>query len=144
VSYIGHYAREYFQETGVECELAMPAQSPSYPLSSQLRHHLLLAMHEAFTNVLKHSGATRAGVSVACEDSTLVIIVSDNGNGLTPVESGANPAGVVAAQGNGLRNMRERLAEIGGDCSVRFEPGKGTTIHFTLPLARAGSERVAR
>ena len=57
VSYVGHYAREYFQDTGVECELDIPAQSPPYPLSSQLRHHLLLAVHEAFTNVLKHSGA---------------------------------------------------------------------------------------
>jgi ligand-binding sensor domain-containing protein len=81
VSYIGHYAREYFQETGLECELDMPAQSPPYPLSSHLRHHLLLAMHEAFTNVLKHSAATQARVSVVCEETMLEIIVSDNGRG---------------------------------------------------------------
>ena len=58
-SYIGQYAEEYFQMTGIQCELDIPAQLPSYPLSSQMRHHLFLATHEALTNILKHSGATQ-------------------------------------------------------------------------------------
>jgi signal transduction histidine kinase len=144
VSYIGHYAREYFQETGLECELDMPAQSPAYPLSSQLRHHLLLAMHEAFTNVLKHSAATQARVSVVCEDSTLEIIVSDNGRGFIFSANGATTVDATIALGNGLRNMRQRLAEIGGDCSIKSEPGRGTAIRFTLRLAPAGLEKVGR
>src|SRR5207302_10194531 len=31
-SYIAHYAEEYFQMTGIECELEIPAQLPSHPL----------------------------------------------------------------------------------------------------------------
>ncbi len=112
VSYIGHYAREYFQETGIECELDVPAQLPAFPLSSQLRHHLLLAVHEAFTNVLKHSAATRARVSVVCQNSTLEVIVSDNGKGFAVSAIGARTAEATAAQGNGLRNMRRRLTDI--------------------------------
>src|SRR5277367_4593900 len=42
-SYIGQYAQEYFQMTGIECELDIPTQLPSYPVSSQIRHHLFLA-----------------------------------------------------------------------------------------------------
>ena len=61
-SYIGHYAQEYFQETGIECKVDIPERLPPYPLSSQLRHHLLLAVHEAFTNVLKHSRASQISV----------------------------------------------------------------------------------
>jgi ligand-binding sensor domain-containing protein/signal transduction histidine kinase len=144
VSYIGHYAREYFQETGLECELDMPAQSPAYPLSSQLRHHLLLAMHEAFTNVLKHSAATRARISVVCEDKALKIVVSDNGNGFVLAANGERNGDAAAALGNGLRNMRQRLTEIGGDCSVKSEPGGGTSIRFILPLARPGLEKAGR
>jgi ligand-binding sensor domain-containing protein/signal transduction histidine kinase len=144
VSYIGHYAEEYFQETGIECELDMPAQSPGYPLSSQLRHHLLLAVHEAFTNVLKHASATRARVSVICQNSTLEIKVSDNGKGFAPAGVGAKAADTAAALGNGLRNMRQRLTEIGGDCSVESEQGGGTTVRFVLPLVREGVEELAR
>jgi ligand-binding sensor domain-containing protein/signal transduction histidine kinase len=141
VSYIGHYAREYFQETGLECELDMPARSPAYPLSSHLRHHLLLAMHEAFTNVLKHSEATRARISVVCEDTTLEIVISDNGKGFVLPPTGSKAADALSALGNGLRNMRQRLTEIGGDCSIKSKSGVGTTIRFVLPLARAGLEK---
>jgi signal transduction histidine kinase len=143
VSYIGHYAREYFQETGLECELDMPAQPPPHPLSSHLRHHLLLAMHEAFTNVLKHSAATRARVSVVCDDTTLEILILDNGKGFVPPRTGAGTVAASAALGNGLRNMRQRLTQIGGDCSVKSEPGGGTVIRFVLPLAQAGLRKAA-
>ena len=47
-----YYAQEYFQMTGIQCELDIPTQLPPYPLSSQMRHHLFLATHEAFTNIL--------------------------------------------------------------------------------------------
>ena len=70
-SYIGQYAQEYFQMTGIECELDIPTQLPPHPLSSQMRHHLFLAAHEAFTNILKHSGATRARVSMASGDGVV-------------------------------------------------------------------------
>jgi ligand-binding sensor domain-containing protein/signal transduction histidine kinase len=128
VSYIGHDAQEYFQDTGLECELNIPAELPPYPLSSQLRHHLLLAVHEAFTNVLKHSGATQARVTVVCHGAALEITVSDNGRGFIL------PATKRVEGGNGLRNMRQRLIDVGGSCSVKSEPGGGTNVYFVLPL----------
>jgi ligand-binding sensor domain-containing protein/signal transduction histidine kinase len=144
VSYIGHYAREYFQETGIECELDMPAQSPPYPLSSQLRHHLLLAVHEAFTNMLKHSGATRGRVSVVCDNGKLEVVIWDNGHGFMQSGVHGNGAAATAMPGDGLRNMRQRLTDIGGDCSIKSEPGKGTTVRFILPLQKSSLERAAR
>jgi signal transduction histidine kinase len=30
--------------------------------------------------------------------------------------------------------MKQRLAEIGGVCEIASEPGKGTTVKFTVPL----------
>jgi signal transduction histidine kinase len=131
-SYIGHYAEEYFQMTGIECELDIPTQLPPHPLSSQMRHHLFLAVHEAFTNILKHSGATRSKVTMTCNGSAFEIVASDNGNGF-----GARPAargGPAAEPGDGLHNMRRRLTDIGGFCHVESEPGRGTTIRFVVPL----------
>src|SRR5436309_6866299 len=57
-SYIAQYAQDYFQMTGIYCELSVPPQLPSHRIPSQTRHHLFLAAHEAFTNILKHSGAS--------------------------------------------------------------------------------------
>jgi ligand-binding sensor domain-containing protein/signal transduction histidine kinase len=140
VSYVGHYAQEYFHETGIECDLDMPAQVPPHPLSSQLRHHLLLAVHEAFTNVLKHSGATLAHVSIVCNNSTLEITVEDNGHGFDLAATN----GAAIAAGNGLHNMRQRLTEIGGHCAITSTPGTGTTIRFILPLERTESGKANR
>jgi ligand-binding sensor domain-containing protein/signal transduction histidine kinase len=133
-SYIGQYVEEYFQMTGIKCEVDLPARPPRHPLSSQRRHHLFLALREAFTNMLKHSVASRSKISMTCSGSTLEIVISDNGSGFDPpaIEAGAD--GQTAASGNGLRNMRQRMADIGGHCAVESAPGCGTTIRFLLPL----------
>ena len=142
VSYIGQYAREYFQQTGIECELNIPTQLPPCPLSSQLRHHLLLAVHEAFTNVLKHSGATQCKISIACDDRMLEIVVLDNGRGFAHPPNGASA--MIGASGNGLHNMRQRLADIGGSCSVASDLRSGTRVHFLLPLDPVVMRKAAR
>jgi ligand-binding sensor domain-containing protein/signal transduction histidine kinase len=133
-SYIGQYAHEYFQMTGIECELNIPTQVPPHPLSSQMRHHLFLATHEALTNVLKHSGATRAGVSMALNKAAFEIRISDNGKGLKPDQIKSNGNSSATASGDGLSNMRKRLAEIGGICAIDSSPGQGTNIKFVIPL----------
>jgi signal transduction histidine kinase len=130
-SYLGQYAQDYFQETTIECALEIPARMPPHPLSAQCRHHLFLAVHEAFTNILKHSGATAAKLTITCDSANFEIIVSDAGKGFSP--NATNPP---ATSGNGLRNMRERLAEFGGLCEVKSAPGQGTTIRFVLPLSQ--------
>ena len=140
-SYIGHYAQEYFQETGIECEVHIPAQLPSYPLSSQLRHHLLLAVREAFANVLKHSKATQVKVSIIYNLSAMEIVISDNGMGFDPTAKNSASEESTEAAGNGLPNMHQRLKDIGGHCLVDSELGQGTTVRFVLPLNRV-KERV--
>jgi ligand-binding sensor domain-containing protein/signal transduction histidine kinase len=133
-SYIGQYAQEYFQMTGIQCELDIPTQVPPHPLSSQVRHHLFLATHEALTNILKHSGATRAGISMVSSKAAFEIKISDNGKGLPVHETNFHSGSPPAASGDGLGNMRKRLADIGGLCSIDSSPGHGTEIKFVLPL----------
>ncbi|MGD1088132.1 MAG: two-component regulator propeller domain-containing protein [Verrucomicrobiota bacterium] len=132
VSYIGQYAQEYFRRTGIECELDIPARVPVRPISSQSRHHLFLAVHEALTNILKHSGATRTKITIACRDACFEVVVSDNGGGFDPVSGESNLPGSAAGFCNGLGNMRRRLAELGGRCVIESRLGHGTTIQFVL------------
>jgi ligand-binding sensor domain-containing protein/signal transduction histidine kinase len=133
-SYVGHYAQEYFQETGIECRVDIPERLPPYPLSSQSRHHLLLAVHEAFTNALKHSRASQVNVFLVYDGSALEIVVSDNGSGFDPPVIDPRSVDAAAATGNGLRNMYQRMADIGGRCLIDSQPGRGATIRFVLPL----------
>jgi signal transduction histidine kinase len=141
VSYLGQYAREYFRRTGIECELEIPAQVPVQPLSSQSRHHLFLAVHEALTNILKHSGATRARMGVSCRAAEFEIVVSDNGAGFDLGAREAAAPGSAAGFRNGLSNMRRRLADLGGRCLVESRPGQGTTVRFVLSFQGPVGER---
>jgi ligand-binding sensor domain-containing protein/signal transduction histidine kinase len=133
-SYIGQYAQDYFQETGIQCELDIPAQFPFYPLSSQLRHHLFHAVHEALTNTLKHSKASHFKVSIKCEGAVFEIAASDNGSGFDLTRLAGSPGSISSPGRNGLRNMRERLAEVGGSCQIESQPGRGTTVRFTIQM----------
>jgi signal transduction histidine kinase len=136
-SYIGQYAEDYFQMTGIQCELDIPTQLPAQPLSSHTRHHLFLAVHEALTNILKHSQATRVHLSLSLSGQLLQITITDNGRGFA---TDAKPdEASTAAAGDGLINLKKRLASIGGQCSVESVPGQGTRIRFILPLTRAAS-----
>jgi signal transduction histidine kinase len=88
-------------------------------------------MHEALTNILKHSQATHVEISVKCGAAALEIEASDNGKGFdfrNGDSNGHEPAG------EGLGNMSQRLTEVGGRCVVDSAPGQGTRIRFILPL----------
>lgn len=136
-AYLSHYAVEYFQNTCIACELSLPEELPQAPLSSETRHNLFLTFEEALNNVLKHSAATRVTVEMRVEGKQFRLTVSDNGIGFS-VPSQPNPAASdrSPAGGNGLHNMRQRLAAIGGECQVASRPGAGTTVTIRIALAK--------
>lgn len=135
VAYLGHYAVEYFQDTQVECELRLPPEVPPFGLSSETRHNLFLAFEEALNNVLKHSGATGVKVAMAFNPLEFEITVTDNGKGMPPRPPASAPAPAPGGRGgNGLKNMRQRLAAAGGVCHVSSQPGAGTTVTLRFRL----------
>ncbi len=76
---------------------------------------------EALTNVAKHSGATRAWLTVGLEGPDLVVEVLDDGSG------GADP------RGNGLTGLRDRVRAVDGALALTSPPGGGTTLRVELP-----------
>jgi signal transduction histidine kinase len=134
-AYLSHYADEYFQNTEVQCEMRLPRDLPHYPLSAELRHNLFLAFEEVLNNALKHSGASSVGIEMMASPQGFQINVTDNGQGFDVAAAQAErPANVGRRGGNGLVNMRQRLSVVGGECVVRSQPGKGTTVSLRIPL----------
>jgi signal transduction histidine kinase len=56
--------------------------------------------------------------------------IEDNGRGFNPQPTSAG--------GNGLENMKTRLAECGGEAEILSQPGKGTKLRFGFPMHVAG------
>ena len=73
------------------------------------------------------SGARSAEVLLSYLDDGVRLEVTDDGTGFSP--------GQVSG-GFGLRGMRARVTEIGGDLAVRSAPGAGTTV--TARVTRSG------
>jgi ligand-binding sensor domain-containing protein/signal transduction histidine kinase len=133
-AYLTQHAVEYFQNTSVECDLRLPRAIPHFPLSSEARHNLFLAFEEALNNVLKHSAATEVKVEMIIHPADFEINIADNGRGfVVPGVVAPNPS-PARRGGNGLTNMRQRLADIGGECRVISRPDDGTTITMRIPL----------
>lgn len=138
-SYLSQYATEYFQNTAVDCVMRLPRQVPAETVSAESRHNLFLSFEEALNNVLKHSGATEVRLEMTVKPDAFEVEIADNGRGFDP---GALPATGSARRngargsGQGLANMRRRLAEVGGECRIESRPGAGTTVRLVLPLGR--------
>jgi len=81
------------------------------------------AVSEALTNIAKHAHASGAQVDVAAEPGLLRVLVRDDGRG-----------GADFGRGSGLTGMRDRVEAVGGQISLRSEPGEGTTVEVMLPF----------
>jgi len=85
---------------------------------------------EALHNVGRHSGATRACLSLRSSGNRVRMVVQDNGRGFR-LTGGLSE---LANRGKlGLLGMHERARLLGGSLEVRTAPGKGTTIMVELP-----------
>jgi signal transduction histidine kinase len=120
IGYLGHYAVEYFQATPLQCDLHLPSAIPDHALSSDARHNLFLAFEEALNNTLKHSTATNVHIEMSVTQSEFEIRISDNGRGFeVPAQSALPGPTRGRGGGQGLKNMRQRLLDIGGECIIR-------------------------
>jgi ligand-binding sensor domain-containing protein/signal transduction histidine kinase len=127
VDYLVEYATQFFQDAGIRLRLETPLSS-QLALPAEVRHGLFLATKEAFNNVLKHSLASEVRFAVAAADSTINILIDDNGRGFDPGH------GQDGRQGNGLQNMRKRLEALGGQMQLQTAAGQGTKLRFVVRI----------
>jgi signal transduction histidine kinase len=80
---------------------------------------------EGLTNLLRHSGASSARVSLHIDGGRLVVSVADDGAGF---ERNA------ARRGGGLQGLADRFQALGGELNVATAPGHGTTLTASLPI----------
>jgi signal transduction histidine kinase len=123
--YLSGFAGEYLSNSRVVCRFKIPVAFPAVILEGRVRHDLFLAVKEAFNNVVRHASASEVEFGIAVVEGTLEIVIADNGKGFDSS---------VASNGNGLNNLRGRLAKLSGSCVVESHLGNGTNVKIRLPL----------
>ncbi|MBH1938901.1 sensor histidine kinase [Streptomyces sp. AV19] len=99
-----------------------PDPLPRLPAAVEVAVYLIGG--EALNNVVRHSGADRAELTVRVVPDSVTIEVHDNGRGLTGRSTGT---------GLGLRSMEERAGELGGRCAITEGEGGGVTVRAWFP-----------
>ncbi len=124
LDYVGQFALDYLRLAGIRVRLDFPEQVPLRELSTDLRHNVFLTAKEALHNIVKHAGATEVWLRAVVTEQSLEISVEDNGHGFDKVPDNA--------LSDGLRNMRERMADIGGECRIVNPSAGGTKVVLNL------------
>jgi PAS domain S-box-containing protein len=117
-------AQQFQDRTGIAVDYQRPENHVD--LTPEQSIAVFRIFQEALTNILRHAGATRVGVTMAEEAGTFVLRVKDDGRGITEDEK-------YGQLSIGLLGMRERAHLIGGEIEISGVGGKGTIVTVRLP-----------
>ncbi|QYH37066.1 sensor histidine kinase [Salinibacterium sp. M195] len=101
---------------------------------------LLRIAQGAMANVVKHSEATQATISIERNRSEVRLMISDNGLGFDPARVEAAAARGLS-DSFGLTATRERVEQLDGTLTVDSQLGAGTTVTVELTLNSSGEEK---
>jgi signal transduction histidine kinase len=108
--------------------LDLPDIDSLFPQEAQTSIYRIL--QEALTNLVKHSGAASASVTIRKEPGMVSFSIEDDGKGFDMTNVKAQD---VSERGLGLASMEERISMLGGSLELWSEQGKGTRISFSIP-----------
>lgn len=106
---------------------------PSIPL--EIKETVYRVSQEATHNIVKHARATQVTMTLICSPEQLCLQIIDNGIGFDP--SAEFPGHL------GLHSMHERATQHQGTVEINSQPGAGTAIQFSIPLAPLPSPRTS-
>ncbi len=121
------FTMDFEKRTGIRCILAHRGVPDVNDAVATAAYRIA---QEAFTNVARHSSATRVDVSLKAEDGLLSLAVADDGRGFDTKD-------LLDSRGLGVAGMRERAALIGGTLEIHSRPGKGTRVILHVPIGSA-------
>jgi len=100
------------------------------PIDESLRILLFQATRELMFNLVKHSRATRASISISKEEAFVRIEIKDNGVGFEATKKNTG----IKKGGFGLFSIRERLKHQGGQLEVQSDPETGSCVTIISPM----------
>lgn len=120
-----HYCKQLSERTGVPVEY-VSFSMPQFG-NDKIQIHLFRIAQEALSNAIRHAEATEINVQLLGRKGLITLLIQDNGIGFRYDIS-------LLPSGNGLRNIRDRVAILKGEFHIDSAPGEGCTIHIKIPV----------
>lgn len=111
--------------------IGLHAQMPLPALPAAVEVAAYRIVIESVVNVIKHARATSCTVRLNVQSThQLTVEITDNG-----IASGVRPAAFASGKGGiGQQSIRERAAELGGQCTIESLENGGTRVFAVLPI----------
>lgn len=125
-------AREVSKRTSMDVSVATELDTDDLP--DEYKTCIYRVVQEALHNCARHSHATTVRIRVEQKPDGLKLVIQDDGQGFD----------VQHIKGLGLLGIQERVANLGGKCSIHSQPGNGTILSVELPFngqTAAGEQR---
>lgn len=123
------YARTNLEQAGIRLEFVAPDES--FQLSSRLNTTLFRIAQESVNNIVRHSAATQAIITLKSSTTEVCLQIEDDGVGFSLQDDGASN---VRRGHWGLAGIQERVSLVNGQVDMISEPGVGTIIQVRVPL----------
>jgi PAS domain S-box-containing protein len=127
------YIEGFAERSKIAAKLELPTDGERLPQDHELC--LFRITQECLTNIHRHSGSSTALVRLLRSPGEIKLEVSDDGKGLDHETQSKIASGETV--GVGLRGMRERVRQLGGNVEIRSN-GQGTIVTTTIPIAESG------
>lgn len=121
---IRRYISNFERQWGLNIQLELPAESALVPKG--ISNQAMRILHEAMSNVLRHSRAKEVNVKMKASQGAIELSIEDNGCGFDTTNRSNRHLG--------LRIMEERARSVGGRLTIVSFAGEGTTVIAGLPL----------
>src|SRR5579863_433559 len=115
------------ERSGLNISLSLPENFGRFSRDVELV--IFRVVQECLTNIHRHSGSKSAAISISSSGGGISVEVKDCGKGMSVEKLSAIQSN---ASGVGIRGMRERVRQLGGQLSIQSD-GSGTTVSVSLP-----------
>jgi len=129
VSSIEWHVKDFAKNAGIACRLNCSASLPQ--VRPECAITIFRIFQEALTNIKRHAGASEVRVELYQQGQEIVLIIADNGKGITNRE-------LFAENSFGIMGMHERATSCFGKLSINGSPGEGTTVRLHIATASPG------
>jgi signal transduction histidine kinase len=128
------YLRTFSKRTGISAQFVQTGKEQRLPQATEVC--LYRIVQEALTNVVRHSGARNALVTLSQTDDRLDMTIDDDGHG---IDHEISRFDAFSTRGLGVIGMRERVQALGGTFALESRRGGGTRVAVHLPAVPAAA-----
>ena len=117
-----HFVRKINQTKTIQFDLSIDPHLGR--LSPKIEFELYSICLELINNILKHSKATQASITLAPEKKLVKLVISDNGHGFFDNDS----------DGKGMKNVKARIESLHGTWHTKSTEGNGVCNEISVPI----------